>query len=869
MKIDVLPLFKYNSPRSNAPLRIRQILTILIPIIMMCNAAVAQHFITGVIKNTEGIPVEGASVILKGTEINTTTDSTGRFKLASSTELPFSLLTRFVGYLPQDILIEKLPDAPLEIILVDDNQLSEIVVSSRRRIETAQEVPIPISVVRGEIMAEAGAFNVNRLKELIPSVQLYSSNPRNTGLNIRGLGSSFGLTNDGLEPGVGFYVDGVFYARPAATSLDFIDVDQIEVLRGPQGTLFGKNTTAGAFNVSTRKPAFTPGANFEISIGNYGYIQAKGSLTGPISKKIAGRFSFSGTQRDGLLKNIVTGKAVNDINNLGLRGQLLFTPSEKTSILLAADVTRQRPDGYAQVFAGVAPTLRPAYRQFEQIISDLEYTVPNRNPFDREIDHDTPSRSNNDLGGVSLNVDIKLGPGTLTSTSAWRYWKWDPSSDRDFTGLPVLTKSQANSKQNQWSQEIRYAGSFSTHLSGVIGMYIFDQDIKSDPVQIEESGSAQWRFSQNSTSPLWQTPGLLDGYGIKTRSSLNTFSGALFSQIDWEIIDRLHILPGLRFNYDSKDADYDRQTYGGLETNDPALLALKNSVYSNQAFKTNTDDSNLSGQLTISYKASKSFNSYITYANSFKSVGINLGGLPTSNGTVLLDLAIVKPEDVHHVEFGVKTLPTPNSILNITFYNTGIKDFQTQVQTAELGVNRGYLANAEKVRVRGVELDASFKVKQNLSFYGNAAYNEGIYVSFKNAPVPLEETGGPSAFKDISGSDLPGISKWAATVGAEVTTKGNFLGQNGKFFLACDTYYRSSFSSSPSPSKYLVIDGYAILNMRIGFRASQGASISLWARNLLNQDYFEQLLPAGGNAGQYAGVLGDPRTYGVTLRHSF
>ena len=427
MKIEIFTIFKFIHLRPKGQAGKGQLFAIIIPILMMCHTAFAQQLISGVIKDTEGFPVEGATILLKGTNINTTADSIGEFKMAAPKELPFSLQVIFVGFETQDIQIENLHEAPLNIILVDDNLLGEIVVSSRRRIETAQEVPIPISVIRGEIIDDAGAFNVNRVKELIPSVQLYSSNPRNSGLNIRGLGSSFGLTNDGIEPGVGFYVDGVFYARPAATSLDFIDVEQIEVLRGPQGTLFGKNTTAGAFNVSTRKPAFTPGANFEISFGNYGYVQAKASLTGPLSKTIAGRISFSGTQRDGVLKNSVTGKPVNDINNFGLRGQLLFTPSEKTSIILAADATRQRPDGYAQVFAGVAPTLRAEYRHFEQIISDLEYTVPNRNPFDREIDHDTPWRSNNDLGGVSLNVDIKLGPGTLTSTSAWRYWKWDPS----------------------------------------------------------------------------------------------------------------------------------------------------------------------------------------------------------------------------------------------------------------------------------------------------------------------------------------------------------------------------------------------------------------------------------------------------------
>ena len=135
-----------------------------------------------------------------------------------------------------------------------------VVVTARRVEEVAQEVPIPVSVVRGDLVADAGAFNVNRLKEMLPTVQFYSTNPRNSAINIRGLGAPFGLTNDGIEPGVGLYIDGVFYARPASATLDFLDVEQVEVLRGPQGTLFGKNTTAGAINVTTRKPSFTPGS---------------------------------------------------------------------------------------------------------------------------------------------------------------------------------------------------------------------------------------------------------------------------------------------------------------------------------------------------------------------------------------------------------------------------------------------------------------------------------------------------------------------------------------------------------------------------------------------------------------------------------
>ena len=316
-----------------------------------------------------------------------------------------------------------------------------VVVTARRVEEVAQEVPIPVSVVSGNLVADSGAFNVNRLKEMIPTVQFYSSNPRNSAINIRGLGAPFGLTNDGIEPGVGLYIDGAFFARPAAATLDFLDVEQVEVLRGPQGTLFGKNTTAGAINVTTRKPSFNRESNVELNYGSLGLVQAKASVTGPLFKKAAGRISFSGTTRDGTITNTVTGTDLNGLNNLGVRGQLLFAPSDKIAMTVAADHTRQRPDGHAQVVAGVAPTLRPANRQYAQIAADLGYTPPSFNAFDRLTDTNTPWRSHQDLGGASLTIDWKLGPGRLNSTTALRYWDWLPSNDRDFTGLPVTTIS--------------------------------------------------------------------------------------------------------------------------------------------------------------------------------------------------------------------------------------------------------------------------------------------------------------------------------------------------------------------------------------------------------------------------------------------
>ncbi len=809
----------------------------------------------------------GATVAIKGTTNGTSTNQNGQFTLITGQKLPFSVLVSFVGYQTKEVIIS---DNDTEIKLEEGaSQLADVTITSRRRQESAQDVPIPISVVRGALVEDAGAFNVNRLKELVPSVQLYSSNPRNTTLNIRGVGSTFGLTNDGIDPGVGFYVDGVYYARPAVTTLDFVDIEQIEVLRGPQGTLFGKNTTAGAFNITTRAASFVPGATFEVSYGNYNFVQAKASLTGPLSKKLAARVSFSGTQRNGLLTNIRTNQSVNTLNNLGFRGQLLYNPTDKIQLTFIGDYTDQQPTGYAQVVAGVVTTKRAAYRQFNNIIADLGYKLPSTNPFDRVIDHDTPSKADNQLGGVSLNADIKLGSGTLTATSAWRYWKWGPLNDRDYIGLPVFSISAANSKHDQYSQEIRYAGAISSRVSGVIGVFGLYQDLQSAPVQTEEAGSAQWRFAQSSTSALWKTPGLFDGFGIKTTNRLRTTSAAVFAQADWTVSDKFHVLPGIRYNYDKKIANYKRETYGGLQTTDAALLTLKNGVYSNQAFDTEVDETNFSGQLTLQYKASSRLNAFGTYSVSYKPVGINIAGLPTAGGRVLTELARVKPEFVTHYEFGLKSRPTPNSILNVVFHNTDIKDYQTQVQTPEPGVNRGYLANAERVRVWGVEVDANLRVSNTFSAYGALAYTDGKYVSFKNAPVPLEETGGEFAFIDISGGNLPGLSKWAGSLGGEVSGAGKFLAQDGRFFFATDGYYRSSFSSSPSPSQFLNIDGYALVNSRVGFRASNGTSIFLWSRNLLNQNYFEQLLPAPGNAGQYGGVLGDPRTYGITLRYSF
>jgi iron complex outermembrane recepter protein len=846
------------------------------------NTGYAQKRITGrVIDEQTQQPIYGAKITTNVSAISpTSSDFEGKFTLQNVSSSAVLLKIEAIGFESKQVNWKG--EDFLEIRLSGFQLFEEVIVAGRRRKEVAQDIPIPMTVISGQTAEDAGAFNVNRLKELVPSVQLYSSNARNTTLNIRGLGSTFGLTNDGIDPGVGFYIDGVYHARPAATALDFIDVDQMEILRGPQGTLFGKNTTAGAFNITSKKPSSEPSARVELSYGNYNFMQAKASVSGPINKVLSTRISFSGTQRDGTVFNTFDQQRYNGLNNIGVKGQLRFNPNEKLDVIFIGDYNNQRPDGSSLVVAGVTQTLRSPHRQYENIVNDLGYNLPTVDPFSRKIETNTPYRHDQSIGGLSLNVDYKVGKGTITSTSAWRFWNWDPVNDRDFTRIAALTKSQAPSRHDQFSQEIRYAGEITKNLTGVVGLYYLNQMLESSPYHEEEVGPDQWRFVQTSNTgnqALYSTPGLLDNYGIRTYSKLNSTSAAAFSQLDWKIFKVFHIIGGLRFNYDEKTIDYKRETYGGLQTTDPVLLSLQKSVYSNQEFNTSTQNTNLSGNVTLSYQPTNKFNTFATFSTAYKPVGVNVGGLPTlSNGEADLSLAVIKPEYVTHFEFGIKSKPIRGLILNFTAYNTDIQDYQTIVQSPQLGVNRGYLSNAEKVNVKGLEVDASYMIGSYLSIFSALAYTDGKYLSFKNAPLPLELTGQTivdengntvqQAFIDASGGQLPGVSKWNTSGGFELSTKGKLMNEIGRYFMAFDATYRSRYSSNPTPSSVLNIDDYALLNTRFGFRSGKFSSF-LWVRNLTGTNYFEQLQAAAGNAGLYAGVLGDPRTYGITLRYNF
>src|SRR5690554_6058043 len=359
---------------------------------------------------------------------------------------------------------------------------TEIVVTSRRREERAQDVPIALTAVSGETLDRIGATNLTQIAQLTPSLVIRNNNARNTFANIRGLGSN-AAQNDGLEVGVGFYVDDVYYGRIGSSQFDLIDLERVEVLRGPQGTLFGKNTTAGAISITTRVPEFDTAFTGEVSFGKDGYRQLRASLTGPILDDLAAyRVTGSYTRSDGTLFNLYNGREINDYENINVRGQLLLTPAPNFDIRIIGDYSEQ--NSYSRIsslvgvftqYANGAPLNNNHLQRATRGGYTYRYDIDD--PFARVVDVNGPVQAHMKGYGVSAKADWDLGDVALTSITAWRGWDWYPDNDVDDTPLVVMIRSGTDNHQRQFSQELRLASTGSRTVDYVAGLYYFWQNV--------------------------------------------------------------------------------------------------------------------------------------------------------------------------------------------------------------------------------------------------------------------------------------------------------------------------------------------------------------------------------------------------------
>jgi len=750
-------------------------------------------------------------------------------------------------------------------------------VTARLREENLQEVPAAISAVGGDHLDSSYTVNPQGVAQLVPSLYYNSANPRNTAYTIRGLGSntlSISAANDGIEPGVGFYVDQVYHGRPATASFDFTDIERIEVLRGPQGTLFGKNTTAGAIHIISREPTFETEGNAEASLGDFNFMQLKGAVGGGIiGDTVAGRIAAQVTKRDGVIDNVRTAQKENEIHNVAVRGQLLFVPSEDLKLRLIGDISDFDSDCCTQNYLRVGASLRSAGRQYPALAAGLGYSPPSTNVYDRLTDIDAPLHVDTQDGGVSLIADWNLGANTLTSVTAWRYWQWDVSNDRDYTGIPIQLVQRIPSRQDQYSQEFRIASNGEERFRYVGGLYFFKQKISGTPTSIYGPEAAYWLLSPaNFTVPIPRN--LLDGYGQLGDSDFDMKSYAAFGEVNYDMTDRLTATLGLRYTYEDKDGTYATSVFGGADLSAlptatrNELNRAKLSIFRPQSYSASDSGGSLSGRTNLAYKLTDNLFSYVSYAQGYKSGGLNMSGLPLdAANNPALATAVIKDERNRTIEAGFKsTLLEGRVTANLAVYRTTVKDYQANiVSSQETAAIRSYPANVPEVRVQGVEGDFAAQVLTGLTLRASFAYGDGKNTDYPAGPCPLEVQTSATVACNLTGVRLAGLSRWVGTLGVDYEHP---LGE-GTLVFHSDTNTRSDYNSDTSASIYTVIDGYTVTNASIGFRFPSGLEADVFARNVFDRDYITALTIQTGNSGLILGQPSDPRTVGVTLRAKF
>ncbi len=793
-----------------------------------------------------------------------------RLKLTAGVA-PLALLAQAAGAqtVPPVVLASAATTAPEAAAApAADEPPAEIVVTARRREERAQDVPIALSVVDNAQLAARGDFRLDQVQQLVPSLQVFSFNPRNTNINIRGLGSNVALTNDGLENGVGVYIDNVYYGRVGQSQFDLVDLDRVEVLRGPQGTLFGKNTTAGAINISSRLPKFDWGFDGQADIGNYDFRQLRGSLTGPIAAGLAAfRLSAAYTDRSGFLYDTTTRRDVHDYRNITVRGQLLLTPASGLTVRLIGDWGKQDQTCCINVLVGSFATYdngATIANNFASRVARAGYTPLPFDPFARRTDANSPFQANMNTWGVSGEVNYDLGGATITSITALRNWNWFPLNDGDYTALSVNLQGHQQNFQRQFSQELRVASNGSHAIDYVAGLYYFFQKVRGvGTTEFGADAAASLFPTDNATVANIAANGLLS----RSRSDPHTRSFAAFGQGVWHITPALSLTAGLRFTHEDKWGGYSNErlfalpTTGLTDAQIARVAAIRATLSPVASFSVSAKNDSLSGLATLGWKPVRDVLLYATYSRGSKSQGLNLTNLPAGAS------AVIAPEKVDNVEIGIKSQLFDRAVtLNLAGYSTWVANYQTTIVQQLIGTTTyiNYIANIPKVRSRGFEGDVAWRLSPHVGLTGSIAYTDAVYADYPNGPTPVENLN-LGGVQDMTGKPLAGVPKWSAALGGD----GSLPLRDGvELYGHADWSYRSSYYTVASNSRYGLVPGYDVVNARLGLRLAGGKyDLSVWARNLFDKDYFQTLSVL--NYGLVTGTLGDPRTFGGTFRVKF
>ena len=734
-----------------------------------------------------------------------------------------------------------------------DATLGKVTVTARRREEDSQKVPTPITVVGGETLETQRVYKVQDLQQILPSVNVAFIHARQSSIAVRGIGNN--PASDGLEGSAGVYLDNVYLGRPGMAVFDLLDIEQLELLRGPQGTLFGKNTTAGVLNISTRAPTFSPERSVEVSGGQDGYFQGKGTVSGALTDTLAGRVSAYRTRDDGYIKNVHDDNYLNGGERQGIRGQLLFKPNEDFDLRWINDYNEEDSSNGSMVVYGAAD-------RFWQRAAAVGAS-PIRDPDRHKVNINSRQHVSVHQGGSSVEANWNLNGGyKLTSISAYRYWHFTPANDEQLN-VSAINNTGVEVHDRQFSQEIRLASPTGGFFDYVLGAYAFNQNLGNKTFTDYGPLADPYLLGANLNA--------LNNTYSKANGKIETDSFALFAQGTWHLTDKLDFTAGLRGTYEEKDAKVERfDPVGGAPVTGVGAVVRRNQLGAYDSGDLSLYSFAPSALLSLSYQFTDDLLGYASLSHGEKSGGVNLA--VASAPTAGADSLLVGPERANDAELGIKTTLFDNRLqLNTNLFWTGIHGYQATTLYQPPGSTQlvSVLSNAGSVRSRGLEFEATALPIRGLTLNFNGSYNDVTYLSFKDAPCPAEistQPGAPATC-DLTGQRVVGASKWIANLNGEYAWN---LDDGIRPYVTGSYSYRSEAEGTLDNSDLSKIDGYGLANFSVGLRKDLGdgqLDASVWLKNAFDKDYY--LAAFASINGSYTASVGQPRTLGASVRYDF
>jgi len=742
----------------------------------------------------------------------------------------------------------------------ETNTLQEVTVTAQRRTERLQDVPISVQVVTGQTLAEQNHNSLEDLTQTVPDVHVGPSGATSD-MYIRGIGSG---GNESFDQSVGLFIDDIYHGRSRTTQATFLDLDRIEVLKGPQSIFFGNNAIAGAVSIITKKPGDTLDGFARALYGEYGQYAAEGAVGGPINDKFGARAALTFNGGDGWIKNVNTGEHVPHVHDMAGRVTLLFKATEDLEASLKIEGSKHREAGAA--FSGQpmqivnCPPPAPITANFAGP-GCAQYLSVGGLPtgFDNNRTGDDPGQGN-DLSTFEnvLTINYHRWGHTLTSVSGFYNYHFDLQFGNDGTPLTLLT-TEAPEKYHQFSQEFRVASAAGQAIEYLAGAYF-------------QTGDTFFGLENNYffATPFVPPSSPLAAYlplGRNITLSQTEHSYAVFGSVTWNATERLKLSGGVRGSWVDKSYTQNlfygtgTQPYGGFVPL-PAALESPSGFFGQGVPGTlNGDRSDQAWMPSVrmQYKIDPQAMIYASYARGFKAGGFN--GTDTSGVAANQPFA---PEHVNAYELGLKSEWLNDTVLvNLALFRSDYNDLQVAINQLPAGGGPAALLvkNAATSRAQGVELEGQWVASRDFRLGANIAYLDSYYVSYPNAGSTIVQLFNGIQVQDLSGRPTEFAPRWNGSVYAAYTA---VLSGAYRLTTQLSPYFSSSYYLHDSDDPFFQQGGYVRLDARLSLEnPDRHWAVDLIGRNLTDRN----ILAALGSF--YTASKQQPRTVAVQARFSW